>query len=817
MNCRAQGLAFALRSTPCLPAPRPEGGKPPQRKAAGRSAGRTAEYRFLCGGQAASAVFALLFSVYLLTFSGIYHSSDEMSMLVATDSLARRGVWDIDLIRWMGEQQGSFGPDGHLYSRKGIGTTLAALPLYWLATRSTQVGNVQAAMLTNGLATALTGALIYLTLRRLAYRDSVALGTSLAYGLATMAWPYARYLFSETLAALGLMLCAYALVRYGTPWPRPFRGEQGFKRRDWASLLLAGVGLGVAILARLNNAIVAPFLGLLLLAYLYRRYRGDMRSWMGPVVLFLLPLLGALAISAWYNWLRFGNPLTTGYLPEERFATPFFEGLYGLTFGPGKGLFWYNPILFAALAAWPAFFRRHRAEALVVAAVVLSTVAFYAPWYLWWAGHSWGPRFLVTTLPFAALPLAAALEAAARRRVLRSTASAVAAGLGIVGVVSIAVQILGVAVDFNVYLEEIYARLGLYHPSTLFDPLYSPLLRQWAYLHPRGLDLAWARGGALNWAALAVGVLLVTLSALAMGTAGRRRLSIWAQAGLLGVLALGALGSLLLYAPDGDTAEAAQVLAAMEHPGEAAALTDPLLTQPFQDAYDGHLAVWGVPSRDDLGAEPEAVWTIGAGTVPERSGAGTSERAAARFQVGDVRLDGHLPAGKTFEDARIPAAARRDEARLGDVAKLIAAQVDGSPQSKARRSVPTTAERARQEWDGSAIRRGDALPLTLYWRALVPAQRSYTVFLQVINSAGVKAGQIDRLPCDGGCSTTTWRPGDLIGEWYELPIQPDAPPGEYQLIAGMYDLATAERLPWLDAQGNPLGDNLTIGSVRVVR
>ena len=41
-------------------------------------------------------------------------------------ALARRGAWDIDMIRWMGEQQGSFGPDGHLYSRKGIGTTLAA-------------------------------------------------------------------------------------------------------------------------------------------------------------------------------------------------------------------------------------------------------------------------------------------------------------------------------------------------------------------------------------------------------------------------------------------------------------------------------------------------------------------------------------------------------------------------------------------------------------------------------------------------------------------------------------------------------------------
>ena len=101
-------------------------------------------------------LFALLFSVYLLTFSGRYHSSDEISMLTATDSLARRGAWDIDMIRWMGEQQGAFGSDGHLYTRKWIGTTLAALPLYWLAIQTGQVGNVQAAMLTNAFITALT-------------------------------------------------------------------------------------------------------------------------------------------------------------------------------------------------------------------------------------------------------------------------------------------------------------------------------------------------------------------------------------------------------------------------------------------------------------------------------------------------------------------------------------------------------------------------------------------------------------------------------------------------------------------------------------
>ncbi|MEJ2737689.1 MAG: phospholipid carrier-dependent glycosyltransferase, partial [Anaerolineae bacterium] len=295
----------------------------------------------------ALCLFALLFSVYLFTFSGRYHSSDEMSMLAVTDSLARRGGWDIELLRWMGEQQGSFGPDGSLYSRKGIGMTLAALPTYWLALQSGRLGNVQVAMLTNGLVTALTGVLVYLVLRRLDYRHGVALGTALAFGLGTMAWPYARYLFSESLAGLGLVAAAYFLLRS--------RDEAG---RAWP--LLAGAGLGLALLARLNNAIVAPFLGLLLLAYLYRRHGRDWRRYIAPVLLFGLPVLAALALTGWYNWLRFGDLLTTGYLPEESFATPFLQGFYGLLLSPGRGLFWYNPLLFASVAAW----RRHGPEQL---------------------------------------------------------------------------------------------------------------------------------------------------------------------------------------------------------------------------------------------------------------------------------------------------------------------------------------------------------------------------------------------------------------------------------------------------------------------
>ncbi|MGD9315527.1 MAG: hypothetical protein PVG56_01735 [Anaerolineae bacterium] len=712
-------------------------------------------------------LFALLFSTYLLTFSGRYHSSDEMSMLAVTDSLARRGAWDIELMRWMGEQQGSYGPDGHLYSRKGIGTSLAALPAYWLAVQANRMGNVQAAMLTNGLGTALTGVLIYLLLRRLRYGLGVALAVALAYGLGTMAWPYARTLFSEPLAGLGLMASFYFLVRY--------RDRQG----GW-SILLASAGLGLALLARLNNAIVAPFLGLLLLAYIYGHHGRKWRAYAGPILLFAGPVLAALAISGWYNWLRFGSPLTTGYLPEERFATPFFEGLYGLTLSPGKGLFWYNPLLFAALVAWPAFYRRHRPEALLVAAVVLGNLAFYASWFLWWAGHAWGPRFLVTILPFAVLPLAPALEAATRRRAL-------AIALGALAAASVAVQLVGVAVDFNLYLEEVFAELGLYHPATLFDPAYSPLLRQVAYVRLENLDLGWARAGTIHWLALLAGVLVVVAAAIVVWAAAKGRLSgrragTWASGGLLALLGLAAILLLLLYAPTGDAAQAAQALEAMARSDEAAALTDPLLTEAWQDAYDGGLWVWGVPAKGQVEAGQGATWGIGAGDP---------DAVAARFQVGNVSLDLALPAGQRFEVARLPAPALEDRPRLGDEISLVAAQLEGD-----------------------SVRPGEMLSLALYWRALAEMDASYTFFVQALNQ-GDKAGQVDRLPCEGGCPTTTWRAGDLVGERIDLPIQADAPPGHYRIVTGMYDLEKGENLTWYNGQGDASGEILTIGIVEV--
>ena len=162
----------------------------------------------------ALALFCFLLAVYLVTYSPRFHSSDGLAMFSLAESLARRGEWDTDQIRWMGLQQGTFGLDGHLYSRKGAGVSLLEMPLAWLGLVIPAWGAATTVLLFNSLVTAATGALLLLYLRRLGYDDVSALAAGLTFGLATLAWPYAKTCFSDPLAGLCLLGAALALLRF---------------------------------------------------------------------------------------------------------------------------------------------------------------------------------------------------------------------------------------------------------------------------------------------------------------------------------------------------------------------------------------------------------------------------------------------------------------------------------------------------------------------------------------------------------------------------------------------------------------------------
>lgn len=87
---------------------------------------------------------------------------------------------------------------------------------------------------------------------------------------------------------------------------------------------------------------------------------------------------------------------------------------------------------------------------------------------------------------------------------------------------------------------------------------------------------------------------------------------------------------------------------------------------------------------------------------------------------------------------------------------------------------------------------GERLVVTLYWEALRPLPRNYQVFVHLTN--GEWLAQHDGAPeCDTN-PTTRWEPGQIIADPHLISVPSDASEGTPQLLTGMYDLLTGDRL-----------------------
>lgn len=105
---------------------------------------------------------------------------------------------------------------------------------------------------------------------------------------------------------------------------------------------------------------------------------------------------------------------------------------------------------------------------------------------------------------------------------------------------------------------------------------------------------------------------------------------------------------------------------------------------------------------------------------------------------------------------------------------------------------------------------GESLHLTLYWRALAKTQKDYTVFTHLMDEEGRIWGQKDNFPAGGTRPTSGWLVGEIVVDEYDIPVRGDAPPGEYTIEIGMYDLVSGERLTAFDAEGERLADDRVI-------
>lgn len=124
--------------------------------------------------------------------------------------------------------------------------------------------------------------------------------------------------------------------------------------------------------------------------------------------------------------------------------------------------------------------------------------------------------------------------------------------------------------------------------------------------------------------------------------------------------------------------------------------------------------------------------------------------------------------------------------------------------------------------DAEEVGPGERLTVHLYWRTLAPLDKDYQVFLHAEREGEISVGQADGPPrateegvCGDELALSRLEPDKRFVDRRILEIDPEAPPGRYPLLVGLYDYETLERLPLLDEAGNPADARLQLGEILV--
>ncbi len=106
------------------------------------------------------------------------------------------------------------------------------------------------------------------------------------------------------------------------------------------------------------------------------------------------------------------------------------------------------------------------------------------------------------------------------------------------------------------------------------------------------------------------------------------------------------------------------------------------------------------------------------------------------------------------------------------------------------------------------------LRIILAWRSQALLPDDYTVFVHLTAPDGFVFAQRDQQPFAQARPTSHWRPGEVLADRYDFSLDGIAP-GDYLLLAGMYDPATGERLNVVEGTAGPAPATILLGSVQV--
>ncbi len=353
------------------------------------------------------------------------------------------------------------GIDGHLYSHFNVGQSLIFAPCYyvlhdWLGIQSDKLIRSIIALTVYPANLALCVVLFcyLLTLFGLSTRQACLGGLLLM--MATGVWQVHKECQESCHLVLLYIVAAIGLRRY----------ELSGSLRN---LLLSAVMMALAYLMRFDTApeIIAClfFMVYLVIRVETRFYRYYSLKWRitGRLLLVVVCMLPAPIISHWICWNHFHHLLPPAgvHLSLNVLLT---MGLPGLLISPGRGFFWYNPILILSIPGFWHVWKTQRRWALFIIAFFAGCLLLHGALTCFHGNCNWGPRYLYRTFPLLLIPglLFVFRERTLPGRIVTRT----------IVTASIVIQIMAISLHHNRELADLGRAYGGWETRqwTMFEP-----------------------------------------------------------------------------------------------------------------------------------------------------------------------------------------------------------------------------------------------------------------------------------------------------------------------------------------------------------
>lgn len=305
---------------------------------------------------------------------------------------------------------------------------------------------------------ALTIGFFYLLLIQIFNSEKHAILGSVLYAFFTNHWTTSSQgLWRHCGLEIGLVAALYFLLKFD-------------ETREYYWMILAG--LAAAPMAPIRPT--GYFYLMAMSVYIFKRHREKIFTFLLFPAICIVAGVVFNASTANQSYLA-TSPIWKRTLPEV------FAGLAGIFFSPSRGFFYYTPLYVFSFAGLWLVIKKNRLPMelfkvympVVVLLVILFGATFATGGLRWWAGWSWGPRYLVDVLPLLTIYLLVwiqELELLSYNHKMRWTYLA-----GVLAVWSVFTQFIGAFCYKFTWERQTWVETPTHLSTRLWDWKYNPI------------------------------------------------------------------------------------------------------------------------------------------------------------------------------------------------------------------------------------------------------------------------------------------------------------------------------------------------------